>query len=430
MSSSQQHYNTLEDENYNQPGPSRVDGDKEFWELDEIKGDRVRDDGSMEFYVSWEGYSPDHNSWEPVSSFEACPAFLSDWLKDTDTRIPTLDNIETVVSFAPEGGFIVKRSGQVDDAWCPMEMMPFDMVREFTAADRDIDELSDDDAMQIDQPASVAHSVAGYKAASSQTLPQQDSSAAVQDLQQQVTAAKAESAHLRGQLSTYTEQLQGARSSIATADQQKSQRLEQIRQDAALKSELEAQLRDVKGQNMSLREKVLRLEVPQAPSNAFGPSMQDLQEMAAFDRELKATIPAGTCYDLDMPGHAKTTHECRDPGHDVNRSTTSCAACVAKVPPDPEILAIFRSGVAAYFHPACNAAFEESAEGQNKDYLCNCQNLPRCSQCFHATVTTFGMKAAAVKNAGLDKKCGLCDRMMIHVEEVVVRCAVCLGMMP
>ena len=57
-----------------------VDGDQEF-DVEYIKSHRGSK-RNLEFLVHWEGYTAEHDSWEPATALRACPAAVkSYWAK-------------------------------------------------------------------------------------------------------------------------------------------------------------------------------------------------------------------------------------------------------------------------------------------------------------------------------------------------------------
>ncbi|KAK3305282.1 uncharacterized protein B0T15DRAFT_531819 [Chaetomium strumarium] len=50
---------------------------EEYFNVKRILNFQVR------YLVEWEGYGPQHNSWEPVEHFERCPNLLRDFCKST-----------------------------------------------------------------------------------------------------------------------------------------------------------------------------------------------------------------------------------------------------------------------------------------------------------------------------------------------------------
>ena len=170
------------------PAPLAVHEDYVVMELEKIVADDVDQAGVMRFRCWWKGYDDsDDDTWELPAAFEDNPRVLLDWLKGTNAVVPALQGVESIVSFAPQGGYMIRRTGQAQgkQEWCPVEMVPIDAIRQFAEADEDIDQLSDDDEMEVDEqptatPAESSHQSPAKAMASTSKAPRIEASVTLQ----------------------------------------------------------------------------------------------------------------------------------------------------------------------------------------------------------------------------------------------------------
>ena len=70
--------------------PIIIDGEEEY-EIDEILDSR-RFNRTVKYLVSWKGYGPEENTWEPVQHLKNCPDKLADYHDKFPTKPTALKN--------------------------------------------------------------------------------------------------------------------------------------------------------------------------------------------------------------------------------------------------------------------------------------------------------------------------------------------------
>ena len=96
-----------------------TDGDP-LYEVDFILGDRWKTSGKhkwREYHTQWTGYGPEHNTWEPESSFETCPDVIQAYWdqKDGHQRAHRGTNGQYALQFYPVQSQVPKTSGSAAD---------------------------------------------------------------------------------------------------------------------------------------------------------------------------------------------------------------------------------------------------------------------------------------------------------------------------
>jgi hypothetical protein len=92
--------------------PVEVEGEMEF-EVEEVVNARLQR-GKLEFLVKWEGYTPDHNTWEPEEHLKNAKEKVDRFYKKNPGAPQKLNNITfTNLIFKPYENFTRTPTGIV-----------------------------------------------------------------------------------------------------------------------------------------------------------------------------------------------------------------------------------------------------------------------------------------------------------------------------